>query len=484
MERMNQLVDLINKNDNIREFVKELKDLSKEECLVLDKEWLFDLLKHSDTKVRKNIAIIFRNCQIEGHESCFIDMFLKEENWIVKNEMMETIMKFDLTTHIQLLEDFYNQLTKDTNEDNRRHKEEMKGHLVELFYQYHIFKRPKFIDFNQSIKIILKTLEPNQELVFDKLDLKTKKIVTSGVLIQTDTIESFESIRDYQEMLIVLGGFKEVKLDIDVLAKKVIDSNIITMLEKMHQDQSCFTFRIDTTKLPGDKIKRLGLEIQKLSKGKLINSTSQYDIELRLNISSSETCQMFLKLHTRKDTRFLYRKHALATSLQPFVAASIVDLVLPFTTEDAKVIDLCCGSGTLLIERSKASPCKFMMGLDIFGDAIKMARENTDLAGEDIQYVQRDLNRFTHHHQFDEVISNLPVQSANKDRQSIETLYMQFMKKAIEFTFEEGYIFAYTSETEIFKKVLRFHKKEVELMSEKKIKIKKAESTLFILQVK
>lgn len=489
MKNIQMLINAIKQDQDTRAKVTQLKDAMKEEPIELEADFLLELLKNEDNKIRKNAAIITRYCGLNDHEDIFLELFLKEENWIVKNEMIEVIKSFSLKDHLALLQEFFQTLNTNFDDPNWRHKEEMKGRLMEIFYYYGIVSHPQFIDLSKKEKVILTSLNTNSEIIFDKLKTRNKKMTSMGILLLTDSICNLEKIRDYNELLFVLSGFKEIDFTMDAIAKQIADSNLMSLLNQMHKGDGIYSFRIDTSfikkdKFKNDEIKRLGLKIQTLTEGKLINDASDYDIELRLRETPKGFCQVFLKLYTYHDPRFEYRKNALATSLQPYVAASIADLISPFVIPKARVIDLCCGSGTLLIERHFIEPCKFLMGIDIYNEAIEMAKENSELAGVNIHFVQRDLNRFTHAHQFDEVMVNLPIQSATKDRKSIETLYMQFIKKAIELTVPNGFIFVHTSEVEIFKKTMRFYKDQIELIDEKKMRIRRGQSALFIIQVK
>ena len=83
------------------------------------------------------------------------------------------------------------------------------------------------------------------------------------------------------------------------------------------------------------------------------------------------------------------------------------------------------------------------------------------------------------------LISNdLPVISANQDRKKIEKLYMDFMNKAIKLVNTKGHLFIYTTEIELFKKVLRFFKNNIEIQEEIQFTLKNTKSQLFILKMK
>ncbi|MGL5254266.1 MAG: TRM11 family SAM-dependent methyltransferase, partial [Brevinema sp.] len=229
-------------------------------------------------------------------------------------------------------------------------------------------------------------------------------------------------------------------------------------------------------------IRKLANAIQVKSKGTLYNSVSDYDVEFRLLEGKDDTYVMFVKLYTILDERFLYRQYALPTSMQPYVAASVIKLIEPYTKEKARVLDMCCGTGTLLLERHMINKTHFLMGLDIFGDAVKMGKYNSECANIRINYVQRDFNSFVHTHKFDEIISYLPSQSANKSRDEIEQLYMKYFKKAYSLIEEDGYLFIYTSEIGIIKKVMRFYKVEFELVEDFIIQLKNSKAVLLVLK--
>lgn len=323
----------------------------------------------------------------------------------------------------------------------------------------------------------------------DTLPTKLKKEVSLGVLTRISTIQQIYSIRDYHELLIPLKKIRNMSFQVDLLAQSIVDSELIDILNSCHDTSNqAYRFRLDTSNvstkcLQQNYSKKLAHKIEELSSYKLVNSVSNYEIELRLYETKQNTCQVFLKLYTLQDPRFMYRKGTLSTSMQPYVAASIINLIYPYLKDDADVLDLCCGTGTLLIERNKYMDCHFMMGVDIFLDAINIAKTNSqDISN--IHFIQKDLKKFEHRHQFDEIISDLPSQTSNCSKEEIERIYSNFLKKSVEYIKDDGFIFAYTTNTNIFKKMLRFYKKDLEIVKTYAIQIHKKENTLFILSKK
>ena len=91
----------------------------------------------------------------------------------------------------------------------------------------------------------------------------------------------------------------------------------------------------------------------------------------------------------------------------------------------AQIMDPFCGVGTMLIERNKLVPAREMYGIDLFGEAIAKARENTQNAGGRIWYINRDFFDFTHDYKFDEIITDMPPRG-KKTKEEQDAFYARF----------------------------------------------------------
>lgn len=98
-------------------------------------------------------------------------------------------------------------------------------------------------------------------------------------------------------------------------------------------------------------VKKVSGHLEKLSERKLVNTTSNYEIELRLIEDKDGNCNLLVKLFTIKDHRFTYRKEVMPTSLKPVDAALTVALAKQYMKEGAQVMDPFCGGETIIIER-------------------------------------------------------------------------------------------------------------------------------------
>ena len=126
----------------------------------------------------------------------------------------------------------------------------------------------------------------------------------------------------------------------------------------------------------------------------------------------------------------------------------------PYLKENAQILDPCCGVGTMLIERDILVPAREKYGIDIFGDAIDMARENAALAGEKINFIHRDYFDFKHDYKFDEIVTNMPVKG-KKAKEDMDAFYARFFEKSKSLLAEDGIIIMYSNEVGFVKKQLR-----------------------------
>jgi tRNA G10 N-methylase Trm11 len=193
-----------------------------------------------------------------------------------------------------------------------------------------------------------------------------------------------------------------------------------------------------------------------MSDGLLVNSSSDYELELRLVENREGKFFSCLKCNTWKDNRFAYRQNFIASSIHPSTAALIMELARPYLKENAQIIDPFCGVGTMLIERNKAVAAREMYGTDIFGEAIEKGRENAALAGDTIRFIHRDFFDFKHEYPFDEIVTNMPVRG-KRTKEEMDLLYERFFKKIPEIISGEATLILYTNEVGFVKKQLRLN---------------------------
>jgi tRNA G10 N-methylase Trm11 len=162
-----------------------------------------------------------------------------------------------------------------------------------------------------------------------------------------------------------------------------------------------------------------------------------------------------MKFYTIPDDRFAYRTEVVSSSISTVNAALTAELARPYLKEGAQILDPFCGVGTMLIERHKAVKAGVMYGIDIFGDAIEKARENTERAGCRIFYINKDFFAFEHDYLFDEIITDMPQVTASRTKQEIRQLYRMFFERVGMYLKEEAILVLYATEPQFIAESLR-----------------------------
>ena len=241
--------------------------------------------------------------------------------------------------------------------------------------------------------------------------------------------------------------------DYQAVAAAIHDAGLTDYLKKRHEGDGPFYFRIDLrTKLvlneKSQYVKRLGAELERLSGHHLQNSASNYECELRITENKQGQYSVYLILHTIADSRFSYRRNAIATSMHPVKAAEVVSIASEYLADDADVLDPFCGTATLLIERYRKRKAAHLYGVDIFGEAIDGARENASLANVPSYFINKDFAEFSHSYTFDEVLTELPAGSDKMTPDVLFTLYKNFVRKLNTWMTPGGYVIVVTTEKE------------------------------------
>ena len=81
----------------------------------------------------------------------------------------------------------------------------------------------------------------------------------------------------------------------------------------------------------GDFIQKISKRIEDRTEGRLINTPSNYELEIRLIENSEGRYAALVKFYTGMDKRFSYRTQSVAASMQPVQAAVIAKLAQPLS---------------------------------------------------------------------------------------------------------------------------------------------------------
>ena len=164
-----------------------------------------------------------------------------------------------------------------------------------------------------------------------------------------------------------MPGMKTCEKDPVKAAETIASSKLVEFLEERHKGETPFYFRVEvkmqTTSVINSKdgaknkgggkneqekrtleeklkfVKKFVYALEEKSQGKLINTTSDYEVELRLVENKEGRFNVMVKLYTMEDHRFDYRQEVVASSIRPVNAALLVQLAKEYMIEDARVLD-------------------------------------------------------------------------------------------------------------------------------------------------
>ena len=322
----------------------------------------------------------------------------------------------------------------------------------------------------------------------DELGIECFDERRASLKVKTHDYLDLFNARCFSEALFTVGNLEKLTAED---AAKAFAAFVPEFMKKTHAGEAPYRYRIELRsdkKAEGDttafkKALRDALD----AGGKLINSPADYEMELRIE-DSPAGARLYLKLFTVRDERFSYRKQSIPASMNPATAAAVLRFAEDFLTVNARVIDPCCGSGTLLIERGLLSPCDSLTGVDIAHKAIDAARMNADSAAlkygiKQAKFICNDILRFEVKRPYDELICNLPFGNRVGDHSSCEKLYTGLLDKLPKLLRSGGTAILYTMEFTLLKKLIR-EKACLELVSQGRTEAGGLTPMIFILKVK
>lgn len=477
---------------NLIELRKLLKDknnkLAFQYFLGGDYTVLEDLLEDEDAKIRKNVALIMGELKAPEFRSKLYSAYEHEEKLFIKVDYLEALKQFDYSDLADKLKARLEYLTTgEFEETSMKHINEEIRTLTEMLLTVEKPRMHKFTGFNVLSDLVLLTNRDYREVTLDQITNGKAKVFNAGIIVRTKDLNEILGIRTYTEMLFRLRNVGTVEMEPTAIAQALCEGGLLEFLNERHEGNGPYYFRLEVkSKMLLDKksdlTKKIASQLEQKSGRRLINSTSNYEFEIRLIEGKDGVFNVLLKLYTIKDERFSYRKHAVAASISPVTAALVSKLAEPYLMKNAQVLDPFCGVGTMLIERDKLVPATPMYGIDSFGQAIDKAIINAREAKAMINFINRDFFDFKHGYLFDEIFTNMPAQTGRKTEDELMMLYHDFFNKALEVLKDEAIIVMYTRNKEMVEREVRV-RNEYEIL--KKFEISKKEAAyVYVLAVR
>lgn len=475
---MEKILNELQKKENIRQNLsalrQQIKDADKKNQFVTEMDKYADLmigfLNSDDAKTRKNVALLLGDVAYQQALNALYEAYQNETTLFVKASYLQAMAEMDVAEKLPELKVILNQLLSiEPEPENRKHVEEEIRELRKILIGYEGIHRHTMDIQDKKVSVILLTNRTQRETIRRTIDCGEATVHPLGVHVETRDLPTLMELRTYRDMVFPLEIKGFLPANPIEAAHTIWESDVLGLLDNLHKEQGGYYFRIEckssmSLEERSTFTRKLASELEGLSKGELINSTSDYEVELRLIENKEGKFFPCLKLSTIKSHRFDYRKNVIATSIHPSTAALIMELAKEYLKEDAQIMDPFCGVGTMLIERNKKVHARERYGTDIFGDGILYARENAELAGVRVNYIHRDFMDFKHDYLFDEIVTNMPLRG-KKTKQEMDDFYGRFFEKAKEILAKEAVVIMYTNEIGFVKKQLRLHK-EYSLLQE------------------
>ncbi len=491
---MKKLYEELRNNENVRSNLSSLRQYMKDESTSEEVRALEGLpvltasfLESEDAKTRKNAALLLGKLGAQEYVDLLWEGYQKEQTNFVKGAYLEALLELDTEVHLEAFKAVLEELMEaEVDEENRKHVQEQIRALRKIIIKYEGIEPHTFVAKGKACEVLLLCNREQREVVKNAVLDGVAKVHPLGVLVQTSNLIGLCSCRLFREMLFPIHTDGLVSQVPKKAATELWKADLFDILSNLHKEIHPFHFRIEckssmTLEERSLFSKRLAAELEQVSGGLLINSTSDYEVEIRLIANREGHFFAALKLYTFLDKRFLYRKNTIAASMHPSTAALIMELAEPYLKENAQIMDPFCGVGTMLIERDIKVPAREIYATDIFGEAIEKGRENAKAAGERIQFIHRDFFDFKHEYRFDEIITNMPIRG-KKTKEEMDEFYQRFFTKLPEILAKQATIILYTNEVGFVKKQLRIHPEFV--LQREYCMQKKNDFYLFIIEAK
>lgn len=457
-EYWNQLKENRDVRQNLSRLRQEIKEKEKLRALSVlvkgEEDRLIALLRSEDAKTRKNAALLMGELGSQEFLEPVYEAYEREEQRFVKSSYLAAMGGFSYKGYRKKLREQMDLLQNtEVTQENRKHLTEEMRELSSLLMGLEGVKEHKFTGYDRGYDIVLLTNRNYNGLTGEELSLLDPgakiRLFSAGVRARVTHLNWLDRIRTWQEVLFVVKGMGTCPMDPLKAAEVIVTSDLPALLGRSHEGGEPWYFRVElksrrTLAERSAFVKNLSGQIERLSGRKLINTATDYELELRLIENKEGNCNLLLKLYTLKDERFSYRREVISSGIRPVNAALTAALAMDYMKEGAQVLDPFCGSGTMLIERHRAVRAYSSYGVDIQEEAVLKARKNTEAAGMAAHYINRDFFQFRHDYLFDEVITDMPFETGRLREEDVYELYRKFFGCIGGFLKEDGVMILYS----------------------------------------
>lgn len=419
-----------------------------------DRPKLRTLLTHEKPKVRKNAARLLGELFLPGDFEALKNALFSEQTKFVLPSIVLALGNAGETS-AETLAAFADALPEAAGPEDEKHITQLKEALTVARSRCEKKKRREFTGLKAPAEVILAVQPGCEKLLLDEAAEKGIGLRKTPLGIAARVIDYKElfGLRTFEEALFPLGTIpaprETSRQGLLEWAKSARPAAVkfLQLLSTCLSGGAPYPYRIELRGEVEDRkaaISALSLALGE--SGELLNSPSGYDAEFRVDCVKGKA-RLFAKLFVPCDARFAYRKGAVSASIHPVNAAALMRFALPHLKEGARVMDPCCGSGTLLVERAKLGlPVADLLGVDIDGTALDIARKNAESAGVKAGFVRADSTRFVPKQPYDELFANLPFGTRVGTAETNAAFYRGLVKQLDRLLAQNGIAVFYTTQ--------------------------------------
>lgn len=415
----------------------------------IDHNALEHALQTGDAKTRKNAARLMGALEDSRYECALLEALAREETRLVRPSLLLALGALGGQRAKAALEALPPPEASDPTQE--KHAKEEAEALRRALGKLSPAVQHAFTGFSAPQSIVLLAPQGFSYLLQQELkalDIQASSSGAGEVYVATQDIHKLLRARCYYELLFPLG----TNLEADKAAF-ALKGPFLHLLQHAHAGAPPFFYRVECRNMENRSalVKQI---VQAFDGDALVNNPSKYEAELRLEQQENGRLKASCKLYTIKDSRFSYRKRALPASIAPATAACIARYAKGFAPGAKRVLDPCCGSGTLLVEWGKLQKNAHLTGVDISKSTLEIARENIEAAGLHAGLIHKDCAKFLAHIPYDLVVCNLPFGNRVGNHENNQALYMSICKQLPAWLSPGGVAVLYTMEYRLLQRCI------------------------------
>lgn len=472
-----------------------------------DRALLYRLLGSEDAKMRKNIARLMGRLMIPDDVKPLIEALEHEQKRLVRPSMILALGALKTPEAIGFLRQY--QIEPAADETEEKHERQEKEALEKALSGVQELPEHAFKDLPGKATLELRCGKGLEKVLAEELREAGAQVRSAHAGGTTATLSSWkqlEGARVWREALFPLA--RGVERNPEAIAEAAA-GKMTAVLRAVYTGNPPYAFRVEIAGRPdpnaalsrAEMAKKTAQALMAGAHGRLVNAPSRYEAELRVEPQSKQPqprqqpqlrlVNLYLKLFLPADERFAYRKGAIPASIHPANAAGLIRLAAPYLKAGATVLDPCCGSGTLLIERGlfgkeKGKPCTKLTGVDIYGKALKIAIPNVKAAHlgakTTVRLVHNDFLEFEMPEPVDELFANLPFGNRVGSHRENIRLYQGLAERLPRWVKPGGIAVLYTMEGKLLERCL-YGQQRLKIMQRYAVEAGGLEPKVLIVQI-